>query len=697
MQKKKQRKPIRQIIILTILAILLLLLIFAEDIIKLINGNKTALLENTANKTTIVEPNIPVLSAGMIPVKWNGTNFVITTQEDKDWYDYKNGKPAYIMLNDGYYQSELKRGITDDQVMENAVGNDALVVPNVPNNNPTILMWIPRFAINNETNEIQYIKNIESTDESSTIPDIFTYKQALETAPDFALTGIWIQKTPLSNGNEVTKIVTEMNNENGRYGFIKNTIAITAFDDPLYNGTLIEKFITNLTGDNNLIDDVLVIRRSILKIIDIKSRMPIKAKCIVNNDNIEITINVTYSTNKIAKIEDSNGNILSQNENIAIDTEIPRNGIYYYIITDELGNTLKVNAQLNATRTLTYNANGGTTNISSTTVGYGTSITMPTPQKNYIIKYETGEAGHVADKIVGYTFDGWYTQATDGEKREYTSMPKNSEVLYAHWTPTSIQLPTPTIYGYYTFQGWYKEQNYVTKIGDPGTEYTPTANVTLYAKWQANPVILAKAEGIKIGDYVNYDATATTSSVKYTASTSYTGYTYNQDFEATNQSKKWKILSVNESTGVIELYGLAGPGQLRLKGKTGYSYAISVLNSISAIYGRGKGAQSARSIKIADLNKISGKTDYGYKYNFNGLLSTWIWLADRTVKNGDMYYVGCADYAHGMTGYHWVTYECIQSGNTQYLENYSVGVVVTLKANIKTNGKNSEGVWQLDV
>ncbi len=40
----------------------------------------------------ILEPNeiIPNISAGMIPIKWNGTNWEITTFEDTNWYNYAN-------------------------------------------------------------------------------------------------------------------------------------------------------------------------------------------------------------------------------------------------------------------------------------------------------------------------------------------------------------------------------------------------------------------------------------------------------------------------------------------------------------------------------------------------------------------------------------------------------------------------------
>lgn len=44
------------------------------------------------------------------------------------------------------------------------------------------------------------------------------------------------------------------------------------------------------------------------------------------------------------------------------------------------------------------------------------------------------------------------------------------------------KLPTPTRKGY-IFEGWYQEPTYQNKIGDGGSEITPTSNMTLYAKW----------------------------------------------------------------------------------------------------------------------------------------------------------------------------------------------------------------------
>lgn len=155
MKKKKLNKKI--IIALVIIAILLLILL-SQSIIKSQNKRKLALSENTPNEAILAEPNIPVISAGMIPVKMDGGNLVITTKEDTNWYDYKNGKPAYIMLNDGYYKSELERGVKEEQLMQNNVG---VGVPDDSSIRGTIFMWVPRFAYRtNEKSEteIGYIK-----------------------------------------------------------------------------------------------------------------------------------------------------------------------------------------------------------------------------------------------------------------------------------------------------------------------------------------------------------------------------------------------------------------------------------------------------------------------------------------------------------------------------------------------------------
>lgn len=115
-------------------------------------------------------------------------------------------------------------------------------------------------------------------------------------------------------------------------------------------------------------------------------------------------------------------------------------------------------------------------------------------------------------KAVGstvYEFLGWYTAASDGEKKDYTYVPTGNCDLYAHWAAKDVTvtfdagegilfLPsdeTMTVYsgstvkklpganrsGGYIFDGWYSDPN------DESTKLTQTTSITsdttYHAKW----------------------------------------------------------------------------------------------------------------------------------------------------------------------------------------------------------------------
>ncbi len=106
----------------------------------------------------------------------------------------------------------------------------------------------------------------------------------------------------------------------------------------------------------------------------------------------------------------------------------------------------------------------------------------------------------------GYTFDGWYTQQTDGEKINTPYTPEDDITLYARWTPKKFKitfdtdgvdedidgteqdvtygekygdLPIPERDGY-EFDGWYDEDG--NKI-DPNDKVDITENKKLTAGW----------------------------------------------------------------------------------------------------------------------------------------------------------------------------------------------------------------------
>ncbi len=142
--KIKNRKKNKFILILVAIAILFVLfLITRTKIMKKnivakseyeisLNGMSIS-LDNVISKT----PNVPVVGAGMIPIKWNdnANMWEITTSKDSNWYDYSAGKFANVMLSDGYYKSELEVGIDAKlQLMENNIGTQIADTGKLRNN-----------------------------------------------------------------------------------------------------------------------------------------------------------------------------------------------------------------------------------------------------------------------------------------------------------------------------------------------------------------------------------------------------------------------------------------------------------------------------------------------------------------------------------------------------------------------------------
>ena len=112
---------------------------------------------------------------------------------------------------------------------------------------------------------------------------------------------------------------------------------------------------------------------------------------------------------------------------------------------------------------------------------------------------------------VGYSFTGWYTSKTEGEKVEEDTIAdtQTNPVLYARWNANSYalsfnsnggdaidstidvtydqnygELPTP-VYSGYKFMGWYTDTSYNTEI-TKDTKVDIVKDTVLYAKWGAN-------------------------------------------------------------------------------------------------------------------------------------------------------------------------------------------------------------------
>ena len=166
-------------------------------------------LESLLNKITSEVPseegynesknvNSPKVTIGMIPIKYNGTDWVVCSKDDPEWYSYDDTKKwANIMLSDGKYkEGKVQEG---QVVKENELGS--------------MYVWIPRYAyrIAGEKNiEVNFLKGNTNRDKNG---KEYTTNESLDTKtiaivhPAFSLgggqlSGIWVAKFEASGTNK---------------------------------------------------------------------------------------------------------------------------------------------------------------------------------------------------------------------------------------------------------------------------------------------------------------------------------------------------------------------------------------------------------------------------------------------------------------------------------------------------------------
>ena len=129
-------------------------------------------------------------------------------------------------------------------------------------------------------------------------------------------------------------------------------------------------------------------------------------------------------------------------------------------------------------------------------------------------------------EVEGYTFDGWYTDATRTKEFDFSTPITSNTTVYARWTakdyevsfitehgktPTSQNVPyneTATDPGKlsaegYTFIGWYADEAHKTKF-DFSTAITGDTKV--YAKWEKNAPVLPDTYALNVsGAFVYVD------------------------------------------------------------------------------------------------------------------------------------------------------------------------------------------------
>jgi uncharacterized repeat protein (TIGR02543 family)/LPXTG-motif cell wall-anchored protein len=174
-------------------------------------------------------------------------------------------------------------------------------------------------------------------------------------------------------------------------------------------------------------------------------------------------------------------------------------GTKYGSTSSPLDGNLVVHAQwtqisANTVFTVTYQENGGTAVPDATFVSGGT-VTLP-----------------AAPTRAGYTFDGWFTEETDGTRFNSTFSPSDENVVvHAQWTQIpftvtfeehggtavvddvfvsggTVTLPADPTRAGYTFSGWFTAQSGGTRIA---SSFSPSdGNVVVHAQW--TPVAVAQ-------------------------------------------------------------------------------------------------------------------------------------------------------------------------------------------------------------
>ncbi|MCI9063150.1 MAG: type II secretion system protein, partial [Clostridia bacterium] len=121
---------------------------------------------------------------------------------------------------------------------------------------------------------------------------------------------------------------------------------------------------------------------------------------------------------------------------------------------------------------------------------------------------------------------------------------------------------------------------------------------------------------LRVGDYVDYNPREGAKKQSYISKDEMSGYTSDQVFNLGSYIYGWRVLGAEFGQILLTSEDFIGPDiggansnertYYCIYGRVGYENSINELNRISELYGQGESASGARSMKVEDINKITG-------------------------------------------------------------------------------------------
>ena len=438
--------------------------------VKVVNSSTTvaeALINSIVPRTT--QKNIRINYGGIVQNN-------IWKQADSPVFEEFGIKLSFNLNTNGdnnavYNNDDLKNGIT--HTIHTGTKYTTITIPNATPTRPncTFKGW----ATNKNATSAQYAKNSKIKIDTSTV-----------------LYAIWQFNTITLtlNGNGGTP---ETATKNLTYGSTYTPLAV-ASNNPTRTGYNFDGWYTDATGGTKITSSTTVTSTNNVTLYAHWKAQSMTVTLNANGGSVSptsftATYNEKYGTLPTPTRDgyEFKGWYLDTGytKQITADSKVTQTGAH----------TLYAKWQGN-TYTVAYKgpgATGGSTTNSTHTYGTAKNLTANGFTRKYTVTYNHNYSGSTnTTRTSTYTFRCWNT-AENGSGTSYSD--KQSVInlvtsgtinLYAQWNSASVSY-TPTRTGY-TFNGWYKEAA-CTNLVTTGA-YTPTANITLYAKWTANTSVL---------------------------------------------------------------------------------------------------------------------------------------------------------------------------------------------------------------